>query len=140
MYGAAGVEYAPEAEESIERYTRLGLGALPICMAKTQYSFRCCIFLLTAMALQCAVPCTGRHQLGLRADLLSHCCCCSTDASAKGAPSGFTVRVREVRASAGAGFIIPICGDMMMMPGLPTRPAFFDIDLDPDTGRVLGLS
>ena len=76
----------------------------------------------------------------VRVDLRPPLCCRSTDASAKGAPSGFTVRVREVRASAGAGFIVPICGEMMMMPGLPTRPAFFDIDLDPDTGRVLGLS
>lgn len=45
-----------------------------------------------------------------------------------------------MRASAGAGFIVPVCGDMMMMPGLPTRPAFFEIDLDTATGRVLGLS
>ena len=51
----------------------------------------------------------------------------SHDPSLKGAPSGFTFRVRELRASVGAGFLIAICGDMMMMPGLPTRPAFYDV-------------
>jgi len=81
----------------------MGLGKLPICIAKTQYSF-------------------------------------STDASAKGAPSGHTLTVRELRASAGAGFLVAICGDMMMIPGLPTRPAYYGIDVDLETGRVLGLS
>lgn len=103
MYGAASVEYLPKAEEHIELYTKMGFGDLPICMAKTQYSF-------------------------------------SADASAKGAPSGFTLPIREVKASVGAGFICPLIGDMMMMPGLPTRPAFFDIDIDCETGKVLGLS
>ncbi|GAB4818996.1 hypothetical protein N2152v2_006042 [Parachlorella kessleri] len=103
MYSAAGVEYEAAAEEAIDKYTRMGFGGLPLCMAKTQYSF-------------------------------------SHDPSLKGAPSGFTFRVRELRASVGAGFLIAICGDMMMMPGLPTRPAFYDIDVDPETGRVIGLS
>lgn len=103
MYGAASVEYEAAAEQAIQKYTRMGFDKLPICMAKTQYSF-------------------------------------SHDPTAKGAPSGFTFRVRELRASVGAGFLIPICGDMMMMPGLPTRPAFYDIDLEPETGRVVGLS
>lgn len=57
----------------------------------------------------------------------------------KGRPSGFTLPVREVRASVGAGFLFPILGDMMTMPGLPTRPAFFDIDLDIETEKPLGL-
>ncbi|KFM27305.1 Formate-tetrahydrofolate ligase [Auxenochlorella protothecoides] len=102
-YGAASVSFTPEALASIARFTEQGFGNLPVCMAKTQYSF-------------------------------------SNDPAAKGAPTGFDLRVREVRASAGAGFIVPVCGDMMMMPGLPTRPAFFEIDLDTATGRVLGLS
>lgn len=63
----------------------------------------------------------------------------STDAAAKGVPTGFTVVVRDVRAAVGAGFIYPICGDIMTIPGLPTRPGFYDIDMDLDTGRVLGL-
>ncbi len=65
---------------------------------------------------------------------------CSNDPAAKGAPSGFAFNVREVRVAAGAGWLIAVCGDMMMIPGLPTRPAFYEIDIDPDTGRVLGLS
>lgn len=63
----------------------------------------------------------------------------SHDASLKGAPSGFTVPVREIRASVGAGFLYPLLGTMSTMPGLPTRPAFYDMDVDPDTGRVIGL-
>jgi formyltetrahydrofolate synthetase len=63
----------------------------------------------------------------------------STDASLKGAPTGFRITVREVRASVGAGFLYPILGEMRTMPGLPTRPAFYDIDLDLKTGKVVGL-
>jgi formyltetrahydrofolate synthetase len=102
VYRADGVDYTPEAEEQIERYTRLGFDKLPICMAKTHLSF-------------------------------------STDASKKGAPTGFRITVREIRASAGAGFLYPILGDMRTMPGLPTRPVFYDVDLDLKTGKVLGL-
>lgn len=103
VYGGSGVEYLPEAEKKIERYTRLGFDKLPICMAKTHLS-------------------------------ISH------DPSLKGAPAGFTVPVRDVRASVGAGFLYPLLGTMSTMPGLPTRPAYYDIDLDPETGRVIGLS
>jgi len=63
----------------------------------------------------------------------------SHDAALKGRPKGFTVPVREVRASAGAGFIYPLLGTMRTMPGLPTRPAFMDVDYDFETGRVVGL-
>ncbi|KAL4441199.1 hypothetical protein ABPG77_011436 [Micractinium sp. CCAP 211/92] len=103
IYGAGSVEYSPEAEAALEQYTRQGFADLPVCMAKTQYSF-------------------------------------SNDPAAKGAPSGFAFKVREVRVAAGAGWLIAVCGDMMMIPGLPTRPAFYEIDIDPETGRVLGLS
>jgi len=102
IYRADGVDYAPQAEEQIERYTRLGFDKLPICMAKTHLSF-------------------------------------STDATLKGAPTGFRILVREIRASVGAGFLYPILGDMRTMPGLPTRPVFYDVDLDLKTGKVLGL-
>ena len=61
------------------------------------------------------------------------------DASIKGAPTGFRITVREIRASAGAGFLYPILGDMRTMPGLPTRPVFYDVDLDLKTGKVVGL-
>jgi formyltetrahydrofolate synthetase len=57
-----------------------------------------------------------------------------------GAPSGFTLPIRDVRASVGAGFLYPLVGNMMTMPGLPTRPCFYDIDIEPHTGRILGLS
>eukprot|EP00752_Nemacystus_decipiens_P017909 g16054.t1 len=63
----------------------------------------------------------------------------STDPSAKGAPSGHTVFVRDVRASVGAGFVYLLCGDINTIPGLPTRPGFYDVDIDFDTGRVVGL-
>lgn len=63
----------------------------------------------------------------------------TADASVKGAPTGFRISVREVRASVGAGFIYPLLGKMSTMPGLPTRPVFYDVDLDLKTGKVLGL-
>jgi hypothetical protein len=65
--------------------------------------------------------------------------CCISRCSA-GAPSGFVLPIRDVRASVGAGFLYPLVGNMMTMPGLPTRPCFYDIDIDPKTGRILGLS
>ncbi|KAM7528838.1 hypothetical protein LguiB_032248 [Lonicera macranthoides] len=102
-YGASGVDYSEQAEKQIEMYTKQGFSNLPICMAKTQYSF-------------------------------------SDNAAAKGAPSGFVLPIRDVRASIGAGFIYPLVGTMSTMPGLPTRPCFYDIDLDTSTGRVIGLS
>ncbi len=64
----------------------------------------------------------------------------SHDPSLKGAPTGFTVPVRDVRASIGAGFLYPLLGTMSTMPGLSTRPGYYDVDLDPETGRVIGLS
>ena len=63
----------------------------------------------------------------------------STDASLKGAPTGFRVLIRDIRASVGAGFLYPLLGEMRTMPGLPTRPSYYDIDLDLKTGRVVGL-
>ncbi|KAM1055206.1 hypothetical protein FF1_028791 [Malus domestica] len=102
-YGASSVEYSEQAEKQIEMYSKQGFSGLPICMAKTQYSF-------------------------------------SHNASEKGAPTGFVLPIRDVRASIGAGFIYPLVGTMSTMPGLPTRPCFYDIDLDTTTGRVIGLS
>ncbi len=64
----------------------------------------------------------------------------SHDPRLKGVPSGFTVPIRDVRAAVGAGFLYPLAGSMRTMPGLPTRPAFFDVDLDVETGKVVGLS
>jgi len=62
------------------------------------------------------------------------------DPTVKGAPSGFTLPVREVRASVGAGFIYPLIGKMSTMPGLATYPAYMDIDIDLETGKIVGLS
>lgn len=64
----------------------------------------------------------------------------SHDPNLKGAPTGFTVPVRDIRASVGAGFLYPLLGTMSTMPGLSTRPGYYDIDLDPQTGKVIGLS
>ncbi|KAL3678973.1 hypothetical protein R1sor_021929 [Riccia sorocarpa] len=102
-YGAAGIELSPDAEQQIETLTKQGFGGLPICIAKTQYSF-------------------------------------SHTPSSKGAPTGFILPIREIKASVGAGFIYPIVGTMSTMPGLPTRPAYYDIDIDIQTGKVVGLS
>ncbi|KAJ4459063.1 formate-tetrahydrofolate ligase [Paratrimastix pyriformis] len=103
IYGARDVKFAPAAERKVALYDRLGLAGLPVCMAKTQYSF-------------------------------------SHDPALKGAPSGYTLPVRDLTAAVGAGFLIPVLGAMQTMPGLPTRPAFYNIDLDPATGRVVGLN
>ena len=64
----------------------------------------------------------------------------SHDPTMKGAPSGFILPVRDVRASVGAGFIYPLIGEMQTMPGLGSRPGFFDIDIDCETGKIIGLS
>jgi methylenetetrahydrofolate dehydrogenase (NADP+)/methenyltetrahydrofolate cyclohydrolase/formyltetrahydrofolate synthetase len=63
----------------------------------------------------------------------------SHDANLKGRPKGFTVPIRDLRASVGAGFIYPLLGEMSTMPGLPTRPVYYDVDLDLETGQVVGL-
>jgi len=63
----------------------------------------------------------------------------SHDPKLVGVPTGFTLPVRDVRASAGAGFIYPLIGSMNTIPGLPTRPCFYDIDIDQETGRIVGL-
>ncbi|KAI7871194.1 formate--tetrahydrofolate ligase-domain-containing protein [Spinellus fusiger] len=101
IYGADGIELSELAKEKIATYTKQGFSHLPICMAKTQYSF-------------------------------------SHDAALKGVPTGFVVPIRDIRASVGAGFLYPLVGSMQTMPGLPTRPCFFDVDLD-ESGNVLGL-
>jgi Formyltetrahydrofolate synthetase len=63
----------------------------------------------------------------------------TTDPNVKGAPTGFRITVRDIRASVGAGFLYPLLGEMRTMPGLPTRPVFYDVDLDLETGKVVGL-
>ncbi len=64
----------------------------------------------------------------------------SHDVNLKGVPKGYRIPVRDIRASVGAGFLYPLLGTMSTMPGLPTRPVFYDIDVDPETGQVRGLS
>jgi formyltetrahydrofolate synthetase len=102
IYGADGVDFSELAEKQIAQYEKSGFGSLPICIAKTQYSFSC-------------------------------------DPAAKGVPTGHRIAVREIRSCAGAGFVYPICGDIMTIPGLPTRPGFYDVDIDTESGDVLGL-
>lgn len=63
----------------------------------------------------------------------------TADANVKGAPTGFRIPIRDIRASVGAGFLYPLVGSMRTMPGLPSRPVFYDVDLDLKTGKVLGL-
>jgi len=64
----------------------------------------------------------------------------SHDPALKGVPKGFRVPIRDIRASVGAGFLYPLLGTMSTMPGLPTKPGFYEIDIDPETGEVVGLS
>ena len=101
VYHADGVALTPAAQKQARRLTELGFGELPICMAKTQYSF-------------------------------------SDDPSLLGAPRGFTVTVRNLKVSAGAGFLVALTGDIMTMPGLPKVPAAERIDVD-ENGRISGL-
>ena len=101
VYGGDGVAFTDEAKAEIDRLTALGYGDLPVCMAKTQYSF-------------------------------------SDDATKLGAPSGFTVTVRKIKVSAGAGFIVALTGNIMTMPGLPKIPAAERIDVD-ENGKISGL-
>ena len=101
VYRGAGVTYLPAAEKQIAKLTELGFGKVPVCIAKTQYSF-------------------------------------SDDPKKPGAPEGFTVTVKNVRVSAGAGFLVVLTGDIMTMPGLPKVPAAERIDVDED-GRITGL-
>ena len=101
VYGGAAVTFAPAAKKEIAKLTELGFDKLPVCMAKTQYSF-------------------------------------SDDMTKLGAPVDFTVTVRQVKVSAGAGFIVALTGDIMTMPGLPKIPAAERIDVD-DNGKISGL-
>ena len=101
IYGGDGTSIAPAAKKQIARLTELGFGNMPVCMAKTQYSF-------------------------------------SDDQTKLGAPTGFTVTVRSVKVSAGAGFIVALTGDIMTMPGLPKVPAAERIDVD-ENGMISGL-
>lgn len=101
IYGADGVTYSEEAKQSIERLEQLGMGKLPICMAKNQYSL-------------------------------------SDDPKKLGRPSGFSVHIREVYVSAGAGFVVAITGTIMTMPGLSKKPAAEGIDID-QSGKIVGL-
>ena len=101
VYGGRGVEITPEAKAEIDRLTRLGFGGLPICVAKTQYSF-------------------------------------SDDPKKLGAPEDFTVTIRKVKVSAGAGFLVVLTGAIMTMPGLPKSPAAERITVD-ERGRITGL-
>ena len=98
VYRGADVRFEPAAARELARLEEAGWGSLPVCMAKTQYSF-------------------------------------STDAKALGAPEGFTVPIREVRLSAGAGFVVLISGSIMTMPGLPKRPSACDIEVVDGTIR-----
>ena len=101
IYHAGGVSYTAAAKKTLDELTAQGYGDLPVCIAKTQYSF-------------------------------------SDNAKLTGAPEGFTLNVREVRLSAGAGFVVVICGSIMTMPGLPKHPAAMDIDVDVH-GKITGL-
>ena len=101
VYHADGVQLVGNAVKQAKQLTELGFGDLPICMAKTQYSF-------------------------------------SDDAALLGAPRGFTISVRNLKVSAGAGFIVALTGDIMTMPGLPKVPAAEKIDVD-ENGVISGL-
>ncbi len=101
IYGGDGISVLPAAKKQIDELAKLGLDKLPICVAKTQYSF-------------------------------------SDDPTKLGAPEGFTVTIRNVKISAGAGFIVVLTGDIMTMPGLPKVPAAERIDVD-ENGKITGL-
>ena len=101
IYGADGVEFSPEASEKLRRYAEWGYAGVPVCIAKTQYSF-------------------------------------SDNPKLLGAPTGWTLRVTDASLSAGAGFVVVIAGNMMLMPGLPKVSRAEEIDVD-EMGGIIGM-
>ena len=101
IYHADGVAFTANAKKQLSQLEALGFSNMPVCMAKTQYSF-------------------------------------SDDAALLGAPKSFTVTVRNVKVSAGAGFLVALTGDIMTMPGLPKVPAAEKVDVD-ENGKISGL-
>ena len=101
IYRASDISAPKAVRDQLASFEAMGFGKVPVCIAKTQYSF-------------------------------------STNPDAKGAPVDHTVAIREVRLSAGAEFVVAVCGDIMTMPGLPKVPAANSIDLGPD-GKIVGL-
>ncbi len=101
IYGGEDIDITPAASKQIARLEELGFGGLPVCIAKTQYSF-------------------------------------SDDPKKLGAPEDFRITVKNVRVSAGAGFIVVLTGDIMTMPGLPKSPAAERIDIN-ENGHIVGL-
>jgi formate--tetrahydrofolate ligase len=102
IYGATDVSFEPTAQSQLQAFEAAGFGALPVCMAKTQYSF-------------------------------------SADPALKGAAENFNLKVREVRLSAGAGFVVALCGEILTMPGLPRHAAAEEIFINAD-GQIGGLA
>ncbi|MFW2176834.1 MULTISPECIES: formate--tetrahydrofolate ligase [unclassified Moraxella] len=101
LYGATGVDFSTTAQATIKKLQKIGMDKLPICVAKTQYSF-------------------------------------SDNPKLLGSPTDFRLQVRDITLSAGAGFIVAVCGDIMRMPGLPKVPSANQIDVD-DNGNIVGL-
>ena len=101
IYGAADIAIDAAAQKRLDEFEKEGFGGLPVCIAKTQYSF-------------------------------------STDPTLRGAPTGHVISVREVRLSAGAEFVVAVCGDILPMPGLPRVPAANNISVTAE-GRIQGL-
>jgi formate--tetrahydrofolate ligase len=101
VYGADGVEFSESATEKLEQLVKWGFGALPVCIAKTQYSL-------------------------------------SDNPKLLGAPTGWTLRITDVSLSAGAGFVVMIAGNMMLMPGLSKAPRAFEIDVN-ESGEIVGV-
>ena len=102
VYGAAGVEYTDAAKASLAKIKELGKDKLPVCSAKTQYSF-------------------------------------SDDMKLLGRPTGFTMTVRDIEIRGGAGFLVVVCGSIMLMPGLGKRPSALNMTIDSQSGEIKGL-
>ncbi|MDE6471610.1 MAG: formate--tetrahydrofolate ligase [Clostridia bacterium] len=102
VYGASAVQYSDRAKESIANINKLGKSSLPICIAKTQYSF-------------------------------------SDDMTKLGRPTGFTMTVRNVEIRGGAGFLVVVCGSIMLMPGLGKKPSALGMTIDAETNEIKGL-
>lgn len=101
IYGAADVTFDDQAKAKLERFSEWGYAKLPVCIAKTQYSF-------------------------------------TDDPKILGAPTGWTLRVTDASLSGGAGFIVVVCGNIMLMPGLPKVSRAVSIDVD-DSGEIIGV-
>ena len=127
QFPSSSIRWSCRIKEKIETIAREMYGGARRGLSRRKPSTRSTLY--TRQGFDKLPICMAKTHLSL-----------SHDPDLKGAPTGFTVPVRDVRASVGAGFLYPLLGTMSTMPGLSTRPGYYEIDIDVETGRIIGLS